>query len=124
MSRNIAVCSACEQVCEATYTKNYPDNGWCLSFDNFGYRGGFSEEIGVLLGNRRSREWILCHDCVIRFFETFPLLPERIGLSGALHSCDNDTPCCKYAWREIKKAGGVRQMFISNNDGTQWIKGL
>lgn len=114
----IAVCSACEQTCDTTQTRNYPDNGWCLPFDTFGYRGGFSEEFGVLIGNRRSREWILCHDCVIHLLDTFPLLAERAGL-GALHRCDNEKPCCRYAWREIR-TGGNRQIQVADSTATGW----
>lgn len=121
MRVGIATCSACEQTCAVTYTRNYPDNGWCLSFDTFGYRGGFSEEIGVLIGNRRSREWILCHDCVVKFLDTFPSLSSKAGL-GALHDCDSETPCCRYARREVRKQGGVRHMFVSDEQGNEWIR--
>jgi hypothetical protein len=89
-----------------------------MPFDLFGYRGGFSEEVGALVGNRHSREWILCHDCVVRFLDTFPLLAERAGLS-ALHHCDAETPCCRFAWREVR-TGGSRQMFTANKEGKCW----
>jgi len=114
----VAVCSACEQTCDTLQTPNYPEQGWRIPFDLFGYRGGFSEEVGALIGNRRSREWILCHDCVVKFLDTFPLLAEKAGLS-ALHRCEAEKPCCRFAWREVR-IGGVRQLFVADKKGERW----
>jgi len=92
-----AVCSACDTPHPCTQQNVYPDNGLVLPYETFGYYGGFSDEMSVLLGSRRSNEWILCHDCVVTFFRTFPRLAEKFGSNH--HPCRSDTPCCEFAWR-------------------------
>lgn len=94
-----ATCSACRSQVPCTQQTYYPDNGWVLPFDTFGYYGGFDDNVGVLTGERLTREWILCHDCVVKFLDTFPLLAETIGAN--CHSVDRgrDAPCCRHAWQ-------------------------
>lgn len=94
---NLILCTACGNETECNQQKFYPDNGWVLPFDTFGYYGGFSDDISVLIGERRSREWILCHDCVAKLLSLFPRLTAT--LERGLHNCENDTPCCEFAWR-------------------------
>lgn len=97
------LCSACGQTCVCTQQERLPDDGWILPFDLFGYYGGFSDEIDALIGNRVPRSWTLCHDCVVKFFETFPMLAEALG--KGTHSCDRDEPCCEFAWRATQIFG-------------------
>lgn len=92
-----AMCSACGAKAPCTQQDVYPDGGFVLPFETFGYYGGFSDAMSVLLGQRRSREWILCHDCVVTFFRTFPRLAETFGPNH--HPCRSDIPCCEFAWR-------------------------
>lgn len=94
-----ATCSACQSQVPCTQQTHYPDNGWVLPFDTFGYYGGFDDAMPVLLGQQRTREWIMCHDCVVKFLDTFPLLADTLG--GRCHSDDRDseTPCCRFAWQ-------------------------
>ena len=103
--RSVAICSACGEEAECTQQDNYPDNGWVLPFDLFGYYGGFDDNMAVLVGQRQSREWIMCHDCVVKFLDLFPRLSESLG--GSSHPCSkNEEPCCKYAWRIGYDANG------------------
>lgn len=92
-----ATCSACGEQALCTQQDHYPDDGWVLPFDTFGYYGGFDDNIDVLLGGRISREWIFCHDCVVKLLNTFPRLAESVGPN--CHSCDSDTPCCVHSWQ-------------------------
>lgn len=91
------MCSACDTNIECNSQLVYPDNGWVLPFDTFGYYGGFDDSIDVLIGGTRSREWILCHDCVVKFLELFPRLAEKLGAN--CHPCDEEVPCCRHAWQ-------------------------
>lgn len=96
---NYATCSACQSKVPCTQQAHYPDSGWVLPFDTFGYYGGFDDNVSVLLGETRTREWILCHECVVKFLDTFPLLAETIGGNCHPDNSDSDTPCCRHAWQ-------------------------
>lgn len=100
---NFRECSGCgvEQPC--TQQKNYPDNGWVLPFDTFGYYGGFDDNVDVLLSDVQSRQWVLCHDCVVKFLTLFPRLQDTFA--KGLHPCEGETPCCEWAWRGTDKFG-------------------
>ena len=94
-----ATCSACHSRVPCTQQSHYPDKGWVLPFDTFGYYGGFDDAMPVLLGQQRTREWIMCHDCVVKFLATFPLLAETIGANCHSDDRDSETPCCRFAWQ-------------------------
>lgn len=96
-------CSACGSENPCTQQKFLPDNGWVLHFDTFGYYGGFDDNIETAIAGAPSREWILCHGCVVKFLTLFPLLQESLG--KGLHPCESDTPCCDFAWRATEKFG-------------------
>jgi len=96
---NTATCSACRSSLLCTQQTHYPDHGWVLPFDTFGYYGGFDDNVGVLTGSQRSREWILCHDCVVKFLDTFPLLAQDIGQNCHPAGRDDALPCCRHAWQ-------------------------
>jgi len=98
-----AMCSACQEHAPCTQQETYPDGGWILPFDTFGYYGGFDDRIEVLTGNLRTRQWILCHDCVVKFFTFFPGLAESIGQN--CHPCREEVPCCAYAWQATESFG-------------------
>ena len=116
-----ATCSACAQQVICTQQDSYPDNGWVLPFDTFGYYGGFDDNLNVLSGLVRSREWIMCHDCVAKFLTTFPLLAQTIG-----HNCHPDTdrdspiPCCTHAWQSTDLFG---QNVYGVHSRTAWPDG-
>lgn len=90
-------CPACDARVSCTGGGVYPDNGWVLPFDIFGYYSGFDDNVPVLIGEQRSREFILCHDCVVKMLNLFPRLAEAVGPDT--HPCDDDTPCCRHAWQ-------------------------
>lgn len=70
-----------------------------MPFDTFGYYGGFDDNVGVLTGSDLSRQWILCHDCVVKFLDTFPLLAQDIGQNCHPDSRHAQIPCCRHAWQ-------------------------
>lgn len=94
---NQIICSACNNFSIATQQDDYPDRGWSLPYELFGYYGGFSDSLDVALGSRQSNSWTLCHDCIVKFFDLFPNLANTYGLRH--HPCSNDVPCCRFAWR-------------------------
>jgi len=71
-----------------------PDNGWDLPYEQFGYYGGFTDHDGACDG-----KWRLCHDCVVRFLEAFPLLGVLVGRGWHTMYGPTDVPCCRWAWR-------------------------
>lgn len=75
-------CNGCGNEAPNNDQQNYPDGGWGLPLDTFGYYGGFDDNISVMFGDKESRTAVLCHDCVVRFFDTFPLLAERFPIRG------------------------------------------
>lgn len=95
------VCSSCERTVSSAGINPYPNNGWIIRFDDFGYYGGFTDNIDSLLDNRISRRWILCHDCVVKFLTAFPNLARTIDAGGHGRDTDTDTttPCCEWEWR-------------------------
>lgn len=100
-----ATCSACCASVPCTQQKSYPDNGWVLPFDTFGYYGGFDDNLTVLSGSVRSREWIMCHDCVAKFLATFPLLAQMVGQNCHPDSRNTPVPCCTHAWQATDTFG-------------------
>ncbi len=92
-----------------------------MPFDTFGYYGGFDDNLPVLSGSLRPREWILCHDCVVKFLDTFPLLAQDIGQNCHSDNSDSPFPCCRHAWQATelfgKNAHGVHSR-------TAWPDGL
>ena len=83
--------------------------GWFLPYKHFGYYNGFDDDIGVLIGGDTYEQWWLCHDCVVKFFTTFPLLAEKIGDHG-FHPNNTDTgegievpSCCRWCWTTLSE---------------------
>jgi len=88
-------CSACGIDAPATQQDSAPDNGWTMSFDSFGYYGGFSDDIR----REAQKDVVMCHDCCVKVLEMFPLEFQEKFRGGHPDSSGDDTPCCKYAWR-------------------------
>jgi hypothetical protein len=93
---------------------NFPERGWALPYYNFGYYGGFSDDINYIIGETEPKSWKLCHDCVLAIFSVLPALGRSLGVGQ--HPCDDDTPCCKWAW---KTDNGMT--LVVGNDGN-WRK--
>jgi hypothetical protein len=97
-----ARCSACGESRQCTQQKVYPDRGWILPFEMFGYYGGFSDQLDILFEKRISAEWIMCHDCVVKLLRTFPLLAETFGNDH--HESPDDSPCCEFSCQRSEEA--------------------
>ena len=82
------------------------ENGWVMDFENFGYYGGFTDDVDVLLGDRKSRNWHLCHDCIVKLLNLFPALAKTIN--AGQHPSEEIKPCCDFAWR-LKEGGACCQ---------------
>lgn len=100
-----------------------------MEFEHFGYYGGFSDELEVAFGKRESKQWSLCHDCVVKFFDTFPALAESFGkghhpnfIHTDFHATGDDgtvhPSCCQFAWTwRISKENGKTIYDIYDGDG-------
>jgi hypothetical protein len=115
-------CSACGIEQPVKDGEVYPENGWVLPYETFGYYGGFSDEVDVLLGQRQSRQWIFCHDCIIKFLELFPAL-DQSNIEYGSHLCESDVSCCKWSWRGTELFGkAVWGVHVQRGDGSGgWI---
>ena len=114
-----ATCTACSRAFPKTLYGNAPA-GWVLFPDSFGYYDGFSD---CLLGDEDELEWWLCHDCIVKFFKTFPKLAEAYSRGFGHHPCEDDVPCCRFAWKateDFGKYNGKPAIMRVGPDGT-WV---
>jgi hypothetical protein len=93
-------CDACGAEAPTHNQDSIPDNGWVMPYEDFGYYGGFSDHDTY---GRRPKHWFMCHDCVVKFLNTFPALAKSVG--AGTHGCEDDTPCCNHAWRGTELFG-------------------
>jgi hypothetical protein len=100
------ICSACGEGAPSTYQSGLPDSGWSLPFQSFGYYGGFSDDLEAEFGITVFQRWVLCHDCVMKFLYVFPALAKSV--QAGQHPCENDTPCCQFAWRAHPETGVIQ----------------
>lgn len=113
-------CDACGCEAESHSDEVSIYNGWELPVDQFGYYAGFSDNIDVLIGIKENAWLKMCHDCVLKFLETFPLLAEKITCLGhSMRHENHDDPlstksCCKYAWTFVKNG---EKYHIYDGDG-------
>ena len=112
---NTVVCSGCGETVEAeTVNTGYPDKGWVLPFETFGYYGGFSDDLDTFGSDSEPVLWLLCHDCIVRFLSAFPLLAKTKSKGG--HPCEAVTPCCDFAWKPDGSGGYLVAEF------GEWVK--
>jgi hypothetical protein len=131
-----SICDGCGQTQRLTQQTHptLPDGGWILPYENFGYYGGFSDDIQVAFGQRQSKSWSLCHDCVVKFFETFPALANDFGGShhpNFIHTDFRDNgddgtlhkSCCRFAWTWKKiTLNGEKVYEVYRGDGSGgWV---
>ena len=124
---SVVVCDNCGEEAPATQQKSLPDNGWWLPFEHFGYYGGFTDEMDVLIGQREGDALIICHDCVKRMLYFLP------GIAGKMrkgnhpnmntghefqHPLDIE-PCCEWCWTSVRNGRGPVQTYVVE-DG-KWI---
>lgn len=108
------VCHGCGSMAPHHSQKDAPDNGWTFNLNNFGYYAGFTDPFGDPPQIIR-----LCHDCVLKFLNTFPMLGVLVG--GGCHSQNgpNEKPCCRYAWK-AESIGDSTITWIATEDGESW----
>lgn len=121
-------CSACGE----TYNKHLitlrsgeqlsepAPSGWFLPYKHFGYYNGFDDDTRVLIGNEEYEHWWMCHDCVIKFFATFPLLAEKMGDRGC-HPNNMGTgievpSCCRWCWTWLTE-GTESIVYLGDGNG-------
>jgi hypothetical protein len=105
--------------CGGTYAVDFPNSelperGWSLPYYDFGYYGGFSDNIDYLVGDSEPKPWRICHDCVLAIFSVLPALGKSLRVGQ--HPCEDETPCCKWAWKF-----GDEGTLVVGNDGN-WRK--
>jgi len=108
-------CDGCGENAPCHTQERLPDNGWALPYQIFGYYGGFTDDDeGQSIWDKSV---ILCHSCVLRFLDFFPLIAKRISKGG--HSlmpfADEAKPCCDYAWTLIEG-----ETYLAENG--EWVK--
>jgi len=107
------VCHGCGSMAPHHSQMNYPDNGWVFDMSLLGYYGGFTD----MPENRE--EIRFCHDCVIKFLETFPLLSLFIGAGAHSQQGPDEKPCCKYAFK-TEIIGDIHITSIAEENGESW----
>lgn len=122
MTAEFAICDACGRVGPADDCNGLPDNGWSLPYKAFGYYSGFSDH---LIGEVEKDLWLMCHDCVVTFFRTFPRLAEDFGRGHHPVANDAERSCCEFCWKGTEIFGtqqsGVHVLY-GNKDGG-WVEG-
>ena len=108
------LCDACGAVVKCTQQKNVFDDGIEFDFTGSGYYGGFIDNFPP--DDTGKTMWRMCHDCVVKFLQTFPMLAQKLDGMGC-HPSDADKPCCKWAWR-IGEDGNVEH----GSDEMEWVK--
>ena len=126
-------CDACGSKSRLLSINGEMDGGWALPTSMFGYYGGFSDNVDVLLGDYTDahiNDLKICHDCVLKFLNTFPRLADKInglshpsihgGLTKKASQNPLDTPsCCRYSWTAVLN-GDVIQIYHGNDKGG-WV---
>ena len=112
MQSRINNCDACGAALPED-TPWFPDDGWSLDWANF---GGYSQFMDVLDEPNRPT-WTLCHDCVVKFLETFPALAVDIPLGA--HPSRTEAPCCPWSYRLLWEDGDASGILYLP-DGNNW----
>jgi len=109
-------CSGCGNMAPHHSQKNYPDNGWSIPIDYLGYYGGFTDT------NSEDDSYTinLCHDCVIKLLETFPMIGLLIGKGGHTQNGPDEKPCCPWAWK-TERIAETSITYLASEDGQQWL---
>lgn len=110
-------CSGCGNMAPHHSQKKYPDNGWSIPVNDLGYYGGFTDSINE---PESSYTINLCHECVIKFLETFPMIGLLIGKGGHNQFGPNETPCCAWSWKS-ESIGSSSITYLASEDGQQWL---
>ena len=120
-------CDNCGEMAPATQQDALPDSGWWFPYDHFGYYGGFTDSIDVLLGQEPGKSFIICHDCVKVVLRFMPGLAKAIGKGNHpnmnkphdfQHPLDVE-PCCEWCWTSVRHDGEPSTAYIVQ-DG-KWV---
>jgi len=96
--RHAVKCDACGEARQSIHpTATTIDSGWSLPYEVFGFYGGFTDNLDALMSDSDYKAWNICHACIVKFLDMFPLLAKSIG-KGAHPSPYEQKPCCDYAW--------------------------
>ncbi len=109
------ICNGCGSMAPHHSQENHPDNGWTFDLNNLGYYAGFTDCIGF-----EATQINLCHDCVLKFLDTFPLLGILVGKGGHSPNGPDEKPCCQYAWK-AEWIGDSALTYLASEDGQDWI---
>ena len=92
-------CDACDEMYPASISSPTAiDDGWWLPYETFGYYNGFTDNLDAMMtSSDLLKSWSMCHACIVKFLDTFPLLAKSIE-KGAHPSPYREKPCCNYAW--------------------------
>lgn len=114
-------CSGCGNMAPHHSQENYPDNGWSIPIDYLGYYGGFTDtRFTNTNSDDQSYTINLCHDCVIKLLETFPMIGLLIGKGGHSQTDPSGKPCCAWAWKS-ESIGSSSIIYLASEDGQQWL---
>lgn len=125
-------CDCCGKEEVTTQQKASFDDGWSLPVDLFGYYGGFSDNMSVLVGQEETTWMNMCHDCVVKFLDTFPMLADKLTNMGhpnhnkPFDACLDDErefpSCCKWAWTAVRTGPGWQDFDLYYGDGNGgWV---
>jgi hypothetical protein len=81
----------------------------------FGLRGSYAGFTDSFEPQAFQHRLDLCHDCVLRMVELFPIMRFKLGV--ACHPCETEVPCCAYGFTTSDEKGFIR---IPNNDLSGW----
>lgn len=90
---------------------NAIEGGLDLPFAEFGHYNGFWD-----MFDSEDEPWKLCHDCVVKFLETFPRLAQR--LKRGLHpTLTLPKPCCRYSYTMVWGSDPSGTVVLAGDDG-------
>lgn len=108
------ICHGCGSMAPHHSQESLPDNGWTFDLNDLGYYGGFTDSIG-----EEPQRMRLCHDCVLKFLRTFPLISMFIQPGSHNMFGPDEKPCCRYAWKS-ESIGNNHITLLATEDGESW----
>lgn len=103
-------CSECGSLEKIKKGDALPLNGFFFSPRQFGYYAGFSDTL-PWQGDNDEDGVFFCHNCCVRLLVSFPSIERAIG-KGGHHPCNDEIPCCSYAWQGTEVFGSRPNEFL------------
>lgn len=114
---DLVKCDGCNKFVKPQNGNDHlPDKGLIFSFQDSGYYGGFTDNVPWETESRME-PWKLCHDCVVKFLNTFPFLAELLGPGHHPISQEETKPCCAHSWTFDKDEQGELMTMYADGDG-------